>query len=232
MDCDKDHTNILGIVDGDNGLYVTARNKIEASKFNSRLCVQYKSTDKMLNANIAHRQQRIANIHEYAKQYIPECDYIWLIEDDGEFKTDALSRLQRVYQVYPFAGIVGGVQLGRHGIASIGAYKLDDIYSPSFIGSVELGQGIEAVDAIGFYCALTKKKLYMKHEFKPFENILGPDTNYGIELRRQGLSNYINYDIPVVHMHKDTKIVPRKENVHKVSFVKIETRWRQRSIIE
>lgn len=68
--CGVHETNILGIVDGDNELFVMARNKIEASKFNRRLCVQYKAQDKMLNANIAHRQLRISGIHELSLIHI------------------------------------------------------------------------------------------------------------------------------------------------------------------
>lgn len=229
LDCSPADINILGIVDGDTSLYVTARNKIEASKFNSRLCVQYKTKDKLLNANIAHRQQRISNIHEFAKQYL-DTEYIFGIEDDSTFSVTALKQLQQDYYKYPYAGIISGVQIGRHGINHIGAWKTDNIYNPREITSIEKSEGIKQVDATGFYCFITKAENYLKHEFKPFELTLGPDFNYGLKMRQLGLMNYVDFNIPVSHHTKDGELTLNNTQVDTVSFIRVENRWRQKSL--
>lgn len=228
LDCKPMDTNILGIVDGDTSLYVTARNKIEASKFNSRLCVQYKTKDKLLNANIAHRQQRISNIHEFAKQYL-DTEYIFGIEDDSTFSVTAMKQLQHDYAVIPYAGIISGVQIGRHGINHIGAWKTDNIYNPREITSIEKSEGVKHVDATGFYCFMTKAENYLKHEFKPFELTLGPDFNYGMKMRQLGLMNYVDFKIPVSHHTKDGEITLSNTEVETVTFIKSDSRWRQKT---
>jgi len=45
---------------------------------------------------------------------------------------------------------------------------------------------VEEIDAGGLYACLTRYELYAKHEFEPYEDVLGPDFRYGIWLRRQG----------------------------------------------
>lgn len=230
MDCDADNTNILGIVDGDASLYMMARNKINASRFDQKLCVQYQSKEKMLNANIAHRQKRIADIHNYAKQFFLSTDYIFGIEDDSSFSPRALKILQHDYMLYPYAGIISGVELGRHGIYHIGAWKLDDIYNPSEIKSIEKEQGVVEVDATGMYCFLTKADNYMRHTFEPYENTLGPDFNFGLSMRQSGLMNYVDFNVPVDHQTKRETISMNNKVIQSVSFIKVENRWRQKTI--
>lgn len=223
-------TDILGIVDGDNSLYVTARNKINASKFRNRLCVKYEATDKMLNANIAHRRQRIANIHNYAKQFIGKPQYIFGIEDDSTFSTYTLSKLIKDYQLHPYAGMISGVQLGRHGIAHIGAWKLDNIYNPTLIQSIDPNKGMQDVDATGMYCFLTKSGNYLAHTFGPYENTLGPDFNFGLFMRQSGLMNYVDFDVLVDHHTKDETLSVNNKVIQSVSFVRVENRWRQKTL--
>lgn len=230
LECNADELNIIGIVDGNQNLFVTARNKIMQSKFANRLCIPYKSKDKMLNSNVEHRRQRIANIHNFAKQHIDKTDYIWGLEDDGAFSVTALKALQHTHSMYPYAGVVSGVELGRWGINIIGGWRVDDVYKPDQIKSIDKSEGIKEVDATGMYCFLTRSENYMKHEFTPYENTLGPDFDWGLSLRRQGLMNYIDFDISVAHLIGDKQLRVESDTIDSVTFVKNEQgRWRQKS---
>lgn len=230
MDAKSDDTNIIGIVDGKYDLYVDARNKVEMSRFSSRLCVEFKSVEKLKNYDMMYRRNRISQIHNFAKQFIGKTEYIFSIEDDSIFGVGTLKKLQHDYAKYPYAGMISGAQVGRHGINHIGGWITDNIYDPYVIRSVELKQGIKPVDATGLYCSLIKAKNYMAHEFKPFEDCLGPDADFGFALRRQGLNNYIDFDISVSHMDKDKELTIKNTPIDSVTFVKNDNgRWRQKS---
>lgn len=227
LECDPETTNLLGIVDGDQHLYLTAHTKITNAKFNQKLCVQYKTSDKMKNYDMAHRRRRIANIHNFAKNYIKDTKYIFGIEDDTTFAPNALVKLQHDMNMNPFAGLIQGYQIGRWGIPYYGVWQADDIYEPKRMESMPKGDGIQTCDAGGFYCFITRAENYMAVDHQPFENNgLGPDVNYGMELRRQGYMNYTDWNIGCNHHTKDGIIRPSAET-EQVTFVKVDNRWRQ-----
>jgi hypothetical protein len=126
------------------------------------------------------RRIRIASIHNELKQHILACDYVLCLEDDGVVRADALKRLLRVYGMYPFAGLVSGAEIGRHGFQHLGLWSVDDVYEPTTITSLMPGEGIQEIDASGMYACLTKRDNYVNHEFRPFQNNdLGPDVQWG-----------------------------------------------------
>lgn len=238
LECDSKQTNLLVIVDGDSELFVTTRNKTEISKFNDRLCVQYKSKDKMKNNDLNHRRRRIADIHNFAKQFIKKSQFIFCMEDDTTFGVGTLTRLLRNYEMLPYAGFIQGSQIGRHGIAHYGAWKVDDIYEPTQIRSLlpsnmstPWKDHIGECDAGGLFCVLTRAENYMAHDFKPFDSgDLGPDFDYGLELRRQGYRNYTDWGITCNHHVKGGVIKPSNTDTQVVQFIKIENRWRQKTL--
>ena len=102
-------------------------------------------------------------------------------------------------------------------------WRADDIYEPSVIETVlparpellnDAGRAIgcvpEEIDAGGLYCALAKYGHYLRHECRPFDgDALVPDFDWGIELRRQGYKNYVDYPVAVEHCNPDgTSIHP------------------------
>lgn len=230
LDCDRRTTNLICIVDGDTELFVNVRNRVENSKFAERLAVQYKSDEPMKNYNVLRRRKRIASLHEELKKYIQKCDYIWCIEDDGQFNSTALKRLLYHYTVLPYAGLISGVELGRHGISCVGGWKVDNVYEPKEIKSVDLEKGLIELDATGLYCALIKSENYLKHTFEPYEDVLGPDFNLGLSLRRQGLINYMDFGVKVTHLTKDGNLEVKHDNIQRVTFIKKEHGWEQRSV--
>lgn len=231
MECDAEYTNLLVIVDGDAKLFVDVRNRVEMSRFANRLCLQFKSKHVLRQFSIQERRLRISDIHNMAKENIQPCDYVFGIEDDTIIPTDALKKLMRAYGQYPFAGFIEGIEMGRWGIPYIGAWTVDDIYSPTKIQSTPLKKGIQEIDSGGFYCFITKYDLYKNHMFKPYgengSNDLGPDVDYGLALRQIGLLNYADYSIQCAHMKKDEMLTFKNTDPRIVTFTKKENRWRQ-----
>lgn len=200
MQCNAEQTGLLVITDGDAGLHVLTRNFCEQSKFASRLCVQYPSGRKLSEYAIQQRRMRISAIKNFSKQHIPDCQYVLGIEDDGAVSPNALEQLLRAYGEHPFAGFISGVQLGRHGLPHVGAWKADDVYDPTMISSLMPAEGLEEVDAAGWFLYLTKREHYIGYEYRPFDNNqLGPDVQWGIELRRQGLRNFLDWALKIEH---------------------------------
>lgn len=191
------NTSILGIVDGDMKLYEQARNYITTSKFKERLCIHRHGQPQ---TTITSRRRRIAEIHNEAKQYLKTAELLFLIEDDTLYHPSTLRRMFEVYKDYPHAGFVSGVQIGRWGLRYIGLWEVDNVYDPTKISSSQLKSGVSEIDGSGFYCMLTRKETYMKHTFEPYDNILGPDFNYGLWLRREGYRNYANFDVHCTHL--------------------------------
>jgi hypothetical protein len=227
LDCDRDKTNLLVLCDGGLDLFLTARNLTENSKFAQRLCIQRKPSKPVYSKPA--RRIRIAQIHQEMKQHIAACDYVFSVEDDGILRPDALQRLLTVYTTHPFAGLVTGVEIGRWGVASLGLYRVDDVYDPTTITSVMPEEGVQKIDACGMYGFLTKRENYVNHEFKPFgEFELGPDVEWSLALRQAGYRNYVDFGVWVEHRLPDGRILTRANTtIQGVKLTKEDGRWRQ-----
>lgn len=231
LECDRRNTNLLVIVDGDAKLFVDVRNRVEMSKFNQRLCVQYQSKVKKMQYDLKVRRNRISDIHNTFKKYMAgdfgAIDFVMGIEDDTLIPLDALKKLKQDYSIHPFAGFIEAVELGRWGIPYVGAWKVDDIYTPTKIESLMPSSGLTQVDAGGFYCFMTTIDNYMMHHYKPFgNNDLGPDMEFGIALRQQGLENYIDWSINCIHKSKEGDISLGNTQPRIVTFIKKDEQWR------
>jgi hypothetical protein len=244
LECDRERTALLVFVDGEPELYLTVRNLVEQSKFADRQCIQGDIPGPRKEFSINTRRRRIALIHNEIHKLIKPCEYVFLIEDDGVLPPDALSRLLSDYQAHPYAGFIEGVELGRWNIPHVGAWRADDVYEPMVVESAirstaqilnggmrPVGSApdmvVEEIDAGGLYSTLTKYDRYIKHEFKPFKNCsLGPDFDWGIELRRLGFKNFIDWSVAVEHCKPDgTSIDPRSTNPVQMRFVRQAGAW-------
>jgi len=224
--CDPAETNLLCYVDGDLRLYQETRDFVTASKFHQKLCV-YRKKGTPSVGSVRRRRQRIADIHNELKENIKDADFLFLIEDDTIFPTSTLETLLLNMSNYPYAGIISGVEIGRWGYTMIGAWQADDVYEPQRIVSVANGSGIQKVDATGLYCCIVRKSVYMDHNFAPLDDVLGPDVNFGLNLRRKGLDNYINYDIKCIHLTQKEPITVEGSQIVRVEIKKINDKWMQ-----
>lgn len=208
LECDAQFTNILCIVDGPPALFVRVRNLVADMKFKNRLTVSTNPKGTPPLIDIQARRQRIVNAHNLARSLVAhDHGFVFSIEDDTLVGRLALKRLTSVANTNRAFGMVEGVEVGRWGVPYIGAWKLDDIYDPRKIESVEY-QDRDAepsrIDAGGLYCALIRADLYKQHEFT-CKNGLGPDVNLGIELRQLGFDNFINWAVHCIHLNTTKK---------------------------
>jgi hypothetical protein len=178
-----DGTKLITYVDGDLRLFEQARNFTHASQFTERLCV-YRNKGIPSVSDYRKRRQRISDIHNEIKNSV-QTEYVFLTEDDTLLPPDALQVLSESYKNM---GYISGIQVGRWGWLSLGAWKNME--------SIPLGEGLTPVDAAGMYCLLTKTENYQNHHFKPYKDILGPDVDFGLALA----NNYVHQDVRCGHM--------------------------------
>lgn len=209
LECDKDQTNLLVIVDGDERLYLRTRNLVNGSKFNSRLTVRSKNKAPIVNLDIPTRRRRITSIHNQARELIEDnAGYVFLIEDDTTFNSDALKLLMRTAESQRACGVVTGVELARWGTKYLGVWRVDDIYETNTLETIENVWPVspdlkpEPIDASGFYCCLIKTDVYKAHPIHS-DNGLGPDVNFGLDLRRLGFENFVVWQVSCTHYGKE-----------------------------
>jgi hypothetical protein len=245
LDCDRARTSLLVFVDGDESLFLTARNLVNQSKFADRQCIKGQIEGAKREFSINTRRRRIASVHNACRKLIKPCEYVFLIEDDGVLPATALGRLLTDYLAHPHAGFIEGVELGRWGIPHVGAWRADDVYDMKQLESAmparrellnDAGRAIglvpdkvvEEIDAGGFYATLTKYERYAGHEFKPYEGCaFGPDIEWGLELRRHGYRNYLDWTVGVEHLRSDgTSTHPRQTQPLRMTFTNQAGSWR------
>lgn len=229
LECDINHTSLLCYVDGSLDLLQRVKPYFAQSKFTSKKLI-YRNHGIGSTGSVKRRRQRIADIHNEMKGLIGESDYVFLIEDDTIVPPNALSVLLDDHNLYPNAGFVSGIELGRWGFPIIGAWiseSKDEIYS------VPLESSIKKVTATGLYCCLVKRGYYLTHTFAPFEEILGPDVNFGKWISSMGKDNYIDYNIKCVHLTERMPISFANVKPIQIKFTrdrKIRIGWKQEVI--
>lgn len=227
---------LIVIFDGPDDDYIEVRNKIVGQPYDHVLCV--KSNNLTPAFAISERRQHIANIHNQARSLIERPGlynhYVFTIEDDGILPPNALSDLLAVIETHR-EGMVTGVELGRWGVPYVGAWKVDNIFTPTLVTSMEnkVGQNLmEPIDGCGLYCALVRADLYVAHEFDSV-NGLGPDVNLGLYCRQQGYNNSIVWSVPVTHLtnlHGIEVEIPATDNSYVVSLDLQGTTWHQTKV--
>lgn len=207
LECNQEQTNILCIVDGTPELFIKTRNLINDLKFNQRLCIESNYPDIPKQLDIPTRRKRIAAAHNQAKDLIQHnSGHVFTIEDDTIIPKGALKTLQKVATRHRAFGMAEGVELARWGIPYVGAWKINDIYNPTQLESIDNIQDVTTetketnIDAGGLYCSLIRADLYKQHEFTS-DNGLGPDVNFGIELRQLGYENFIVWQVQCTHLN-------------------------------
>lgn len=235
--------NILVIVDGNHDLYDKCLNFTMNSKFGVKECIYFKSHGQPDPANIKKRRKRIGEIHQQAKAHIlgnstnltpPE--YVFLIEDDSPVPPNTLTILKRGLRDHR-TGASSALQLGRWGLPYIGAWKVNDVYNITEINSFSMDKINDSVatsrdrtllaDAVGFYCMLCRWKVYKDILIEPFDDVLGPDFKFCIELRRIGFLLRVMLDIHIPHLVKNKEpITFLNSDPVQVTFKLEEGKWK------
>lgn len=202
------NVGILAIVDGTEELYLQTRNLLNETKFAENLTVMFEGANGVVpRYDINARRQRIAQIHNQAKQLISDTtQYVFTVEDDTILPRGAVKTLLNVAAHKKSIGQVTGVELGRWSVPYVGAWVADDVYEPTQLRSLpnatDYPTAFENIDACGLYCSLIQASLYKAHNFTS-ANGLGPDVNLGIELRQLGYENFIHWGVHCTHMTTD-----------------------------
>jgi hypothetical protein len=227
--CDKEDTALIVYVDGDSHLFNTVLPYVDDTKFQDHKCIQRPGNHGNAPIALVERRKRITDIKNESKALIPKCMHVFCIEDDTIVPTNALQKLLDDYAQHPKAGFIEAVELGRWGVPYIGGWRVDDVVTPTRIESVMPGEGVEEVDAGGFYCYLTTYDNYRLHDYASFDsNALGPDVNFGIYLRQKGFQNYIDWDVNCDHLTRNgNRLHPRTTQPRKVAMEKHGERWQQ-----
>lgn len=177
-------------------------------------------------SGITERRIRIAENHsllkEIAQQY--DADYIWQLEGDAELQEDTLSQLLYDYEKLKHKKLayVTGVQVGRHGIYALGAWHIAKD-SNSFQSLDYRKQGLQKIDASGFYCLFARKDIWLKGKSYWDGQIWGPDVNWALSFN--GYAIYADLDIHIGHKTKSGIIKVSDQSTCNVRFQKTDDKW-------
>lgn len=181
--------------------------------------------------NVGARRDRITNVWKQAQKLIPEdTTLVFTIEDDTQIPENALSALLQDYENLEAngakVGLVSGIQVGRWGFKMIGAWRVNDVHNHTVAETVPFTYTkiLEKVDAAGFYCFITPRHLFVSAEY--VFNQFGADVNYGLECRRKGFQNYIDWTIKTGHVMQQKTLWP-DPSVVVVKYEKLNGEWRR-----
>lgn len=152
------------------------------------------------------------------KKGFADYDFMFMVEDDTMVETGALQRLVADWRELNDAGVkvgfIEGAQVGRHGIRMIGAWRMDDLENPTVMSTIPYNRSalFEKIDGGGLYCFLTPMNLFLEHTFYWHDECFSVDVTYGIELRKKGYANIIDWSVVAGHADQHGKILVPNEN--------------------
>lgn len=176
--------------------------------------------------NMASRRNRIKEMLEFSKPHIGDTDFVFMVEDDSDINPDAMLALLGNYEnltKYKVkVGFVEGVQVGRHGYRMIGAWRVDDLHDPKVMQTIPFTTDklLEKIDGGGLYCFITPTKLFKAHKWYWEHECFSVDVTYGIELRKQGYTNIIDWSVTAGHAQQDGSVLMPNENCTVVRYEK------------
>lgn len=218
-DLDRARTNLAFIIDGTSKesddpekdiaeMYQIL--KSEAQTYRKWLITR-NDEHRVNQVNIGIRRKRIAEMKNQSKKLIAvlDGDFVLSLEDDTVFTGLKIRDLLNHIDDDPEVGMVSGYQAGRWFEKMIGVWQFDDVKDPHECWTCLPSTGIEEVDGCGFYCYLTRKKLYLQADYYTEDwQPWGPDVNYGLWLRQQDYKVLVNWEVPLGHQDGETVILP------------------------
>lgn len=172
--------------------------------------------------NLDARRDRIAAAHNQARELVGGSDFVFSFEDDTLVPKNAHNKLLKSYRRSEGkVGIVQGVEPSRWGPKFVGAWKVDDLENPTEYTSLMDG---EQGDAGGFYCFIVPTEIYRKYEHS-WKAPLGPDVAYGLQLRRDGYQNIVNWHVRCQHRDNHGNYLQMEGNEVRLRMYKERNRW-------
>lgn len=183
-------------------------------------------------ARLFHRRNRIRDSLTSLQKHIRESgrtyDMLFMVEDDTIFQPDTLQRLLMDYKDLTDqkvkVGFIEAVQVGRHGIRMVGAWRMDDLENPTKMSTIPLNKKsfFEKIDGGGLYCFITPMELFLAHTFYWHDECFSVDVTYGIELRKKGYTNIIDWTLPTGHGDQNGNALYPDSNVTVAAYEKQE----------
>ena len=174
---------------------------------------------------IEERRKRIAENHQFLIEGVKdiECDLIWQVEQDCHLPVQTLETLLEHYQNLKGDdfGYVSGVQIGRHGIYCLGAWHVAEDRK-SFKSADYKNEGLEEVDATGFYSLLAEKETWLSGKCGWDGERYGPDVVWGLSINKK---KYIDHDLVIGHKTEHRVLYTDDKNVCNVEFKLKNERW-------
>lgn len=210
VDHDPALTNLCCIIDCDE-TYILRHLERFAEKHGYRsFHVKMNSGWHVNEVRLSIRRQRVADVHEQAKDLVAKTDgdIIIGLEDDTVF--DRLPNFNRLIDPFlnPKVGFVEGVQMGRWGVNIIGAWLADNIHNPHKIETLlplEHGQ-YQQMTGGGWYGYATRRHLFLNADYySSSSQPWGPDVNYGFYVQQQGYLCLIDW--ATIYGHNDHGII-------------------------
>lgn len=150
--------------------------------------------------DVASCRQRINEVHEATKHLVNGSTFVFGLEDDTIVPPHAFTKLFDYIQRNRLVGYVEGVQVGRHNIRMLGAWRVDDPLSPRKAWTVPYRpSGVEPIDGGGLYCYMTQTPLFKSVPRTMYDDFFGPDVSYGLRLRQRGYGCFVDYGVQCGH---------------------------------
>lgn len=162
-----------------------------------------------VETNIATRRDRIVEMLEFSTKHIGDTDFVFMVEDDSQIEPNAMRDLLTNFAHIETAGVkvglIEGVQVGRHGYRMIGGWRTDDLENPTVMQTIPFNRNflLEKIDGGGLYCMITPTHLFKAHKWYWHDNCFSVDVTYGLELRKKGYQNFIDWSVEAGHVQQD-----------------------------
>lgn len=181
--------------------------------------------DKNPAKTIDERRKRIAENHKkleaIVKAYKP--DLVWQVEQDIDIPPNTLETLIKHYR--NGFKYISGIQVGRHGLYAIGAWK--NFTENSFESINHKLEGIQEVEATGFYCLLTEADIWLSGKAEWSGEPYGPDVVWGLSITER---KYVDMDLKIGHIIKNGVIRPEHTSTCNVRFCRNNNGWKFRQL--
>lgn len=165
------------------------------------------------------------------KKQLDTNEFMFMVEDDTMIEAGALQRLLADWRELTSAGVkvglIEGAQVGRHGIRMIGAWRMDDLENPTVMSTIPYNRTdlFEKIDGGGLYCFITPMNLFLEHTFYWTHECFSVDVTYGIELRKKGYTNIIDWSVVAGHTDQHGLVLVPNENCMVAEYKLIDGAW-------
>lgn len=188
---------------------------------------------------INYRRDRIRDMltmaQDYIKEHYADKEMLFMVEDDTQIEPDTLTKLLIDYQQLTEqkikVGFIEGAQVGRHGIRMIGAWRTDDLENPTLMTTIPFNETelFEKIDGGGLYCFITPMELFLQHTFYWHDECFSVDVTYGLELRKKGYTNIIDWSVVAGHVDQNGNVLVPNTNCSVAEYRKEGDRWKLQS---